>query len=57
MITYIVDGGDGKEEIFSSKARAIERARKLSIKKGEPVHVQRWADMELDEGFDLVVEL
>ena len=50
-------GGDGKEEIFSSEARAVEGAIKLCAKKREPVYIQRWVDMELDESYENVVML
>ena len=62
LVDYVVDGGDGEEELFNTKREAIKRARELSKEKGEPIRIQRWhrpygldSDMEIDEGFDLVV--
>lgn len=62
LVDYIVDNGDGEEEIYQTKREAIRAAKRHAIEKGEPVAVYRWFrptrddDMELDEGFRLTVE-
>lgn len=60
-VDYVVDGGEGEEEIFGDKRGAIKRAHELADLKNETIRVLRWfrpdqySDLELDEGFDLEV--
>lgn len=62
MVDYVVDGGEGEEEIFPTKNQAIRRAKRLAKEKHEAIRILRWAradkwsDLELDEGFDLIIE-
>ena len=62
LVDYIVDNGDGEEEIYPTKREAIRAAMKYAREKGEPVAVYRWFrharddGMELDEEFRLTVE-
>ena len=62
LVDYIVDNGDGEEEIYPTKREAIRAAKMYAKERGEPVAVYRWFrptrddDMELDEGFRLTVE-
>ena len=62
LVDYIVDNGDGEEEIYPTKREAIRAAKRYAREKGEPAAVYRWFrptrddDMELDEGFRLTVE-
>lgn len=62
MVDYVVDGGEGEEELFPTKSQAIRRANQLAKEKHEAIRILRWSradkwsDMELDEGFDLIIE-
>ena len=62
MVDYVVDGGEGEEEIFHTKNQAIRRAKQIAKEKHEAIRIYRWAradkwsDMEIDEGFNLIVK-
>lgn len=58
-VDYVVDAGDGEEEIYKTKRAAIRRANKIANSRKVRLHVYRWAgdygdDIQLDEGFDYV---
>lgn len=62
LVDYIVDGGDGAEELYDTKREAVRAAQRLANELRQPIDVWRWSrptrddDMELDEGFRLTVE-
>ena len=62
LVDYIVDNGDGQEELYLTKREAISAARRLAKETGEPISIYRWYrpsrydDMEIDEGFRLTIE-
>lgn len=61
LVDYVVDGGDGEEEIYNTKREAIRAARRLAKEQGQPIAIYRWTrptrddDMELDEDFKLTI--
>lgn len=61
MVDYVVDGGDGEEELFPTKREAVRAAQKLAKEQGQPITIFRWTrptrddDMELDEWFRLTI--
>jgi len=61
MVDYVVDGGDGEEELYDTKREAIRAAQRLAKEQRRPIDVFRWFrptrddDMELDEDFRLTV--
>jgi hypothetical protein len=62
LVDYVVDNGDGQEELYSTKREAISAAKRLAKETGEPIPIYRWHrpskydDMEIDEGFRLTIE-
>lgn len=42
-VDYVVDGGEGEEEIFDTKREAIRRTKQLAEEKNEPIRILRWA--------------
>ena len=62
MTDYVVDSGDGEEELCNTKQQAIKQAQKLANERKETITVYRWfrpdrdSDLELDEGFRLYVK-
>lgn len=62
LVDYVVDGGDGEEELYNTKREAIRAARRLAKEQGRPIDIWRWTrptrddDMELDEGFRLTIK-
>jgi hypothetical protein len=61
LVDYVVDGGDGEEELYNTKREAVRAAQRLAKEQRRPISVYRWSrptrddDMELDEGFRLTV--
>lgn len=62
LVDYIVDGGDGAEELYDTKREAVRAAQRLANELRQPIDVWRWSrparddDMQLDEAFRLTVE-
>ena len=62
MVDYVVDGGDGEEEIYGTERQAIKRAQELANEKKETMPIYRWvrpnrdSDLELDEWYRLYIE-
>ena len=62
MVDYVVDSGDGEEEIYGTERQAIKRAQELANEKKETMPIYRWvrpdmdSDLELDEWYRLYIE-
>lgn len=62
MVDYVIDKGDGEEEICGTKREAVKIAQTVANKRNKSIRVQRWfrpdqySDLEIDEWFDLVVD-
>jgi hypothetical protein len=62
LVDYVVDNGDGQEELYPTKREAISAAKRHAKETGEPIPIYRWHrsskydDMEIDEGFRLTIE-